>query len=533
MHLAAFMVAAALTVALAGGQAFAGTRPVTAADLATCDSLLADYVDAALAGDLPSAAACWRPVDLAAAARLGITYSDAPLKVDGDSPLWLRREAISAGRLDCRREPALADAGGIGAVRQDLVFTAGTDTVIFTYHFRRADDHWRLASPVALACENGGVAGRYVVLHDMRALHTGIPAPAAVAMLDSCVEAMADRLGMADADRERLERGRLGYLLADPDAVTRLAGAPTIGVANLQQDVVVTSHPCHAHELAHLVLNAWLRELPTFMLPLLQEGAAVHLGGRWGRHPRVLERVGRTTLANRWVVLDDLLTRSGFQALPPDLSYAPAGTFAGFILDAYGPAGLHTACLATAGDLSSLATLDGPAVQERLARALGVDWPRIAADFDRYAARPVGSGVLPGSAARSPATPATVLAGQRCRIAISFDTDMVDVVVDPIGSAVLAGGALVFGGGGRSAPASAMYVEHFPGRDCHGESHALLFTAEEAKLYDYRLQAVVALHAEGFWPSTDFNDSVGGVRFRVDRALWPAGDIALVEPATD
>lgn len=531
----AALIAAGLTVQPRGAAA----QPPVPADLTACDSLLAGYVQTVLAGDQAGAAACWRPADLATSTRLGITFTDAPLKVDGDSPLWLRREALQTGRLAVRRERpqpgsgAAAEAGGAddpGAVRQDLSFMADADTIHFTYHFRRTAGTWRLASPVALAREGDGVAGRYVVLHDIRTARAGTSPAAAVAMLDSCVEAMADRLDLSETDRERLQRGRLGYLLADPGTVTRLAGAPTIGVANLQQDVVITSHPCHAHELAHLVLAAWLRELPTYMLPLLQEGVAVHLGGRWGRHPRVMERVGRVTLADGWVTLDDLLTRNGFQALPPDLSYAPAGTFAGYILDTYGPSGLREACLAAAGDLTTVTRLDGAGVQGRLACALRSEWPRIAADFNRHASRPVASGIAPGAGAAASANPKALLDGERCRVEISIDVDTVSIAIDPAGTGDLAGGALTFGGDGRAMPANALYAEHFPGREYHGESHALLFTTEEAKLYDYRLQSLVALHAEGFWPSTGYRGRPGGgIRFRVDRGLWPAGTAALVE----
>ncbi len=529
--------AAMLAMALAALAQGAIARPPTPADLAACDSLLAHYVRAVLDDDLTGAAACWRPADFAASTRLGITFTDAPLKVDGDSPLWLRRDALRTGRLACRRERpqpgsrTADETAGSGAVRQELSFTADTDTIRFTYHFRRTDDRWLLASPVALAREGNGVAGRYVVLHDVRTTRSGLSTAAAVARLDSCVEAMADDLGMSNADRERLQQGGLGYLLADPGTVTQLAGAPTIGVANLQQDVVITSHPCHAHELAHLVLAAWLRELPTYMLPVLQEGVAVHLGGRWGRHPRVMERVGRVSLAEGWVKLDDLLTRSGFQALPPDLSYAPAGTFAGYLLDTYGPAGLRAACLAAANDLTTLTMLDRVAVQDRLARALAGDWPSIATDFSRHVARSVGTGISPGAAAASPSTPGATLAGRRCRVAITFEADTVTIAVDPVGPGTMGNGALLFGGGELAMPADGLFAEHFPGRTCHDESHALLFSPEEAKLYDYRLQSLVALHAEGFWPSPDFHARHGGgIRIRVDRRLWPEGAVALVEP---
>lgn len=375
---------------------------------------------------------------------------------------------------------------------------------------------------------------RYVGLVDARsAVGTGAAPDRAAALLDSCVAAIAERLALAAADRERLAVGKFGYLLTDPDEVERLASAPTVGVANLQQDVVITSHPCHAHELAHLVAHAWLRDLPPFMLPLLQEGTAVQLGGRWGRHPRVMERLGRTSLSGGWVTLDDLLTRDGFQAQPADLTYAPAGAFVGFILQQYGARGLRAACLAAGGDAESLSRLDADAVKTRLAGALGTDWRTLAEAFAEYAAAPVSSGILPGWGSAPAATMPRTASG---RLQVTIDdadaADAVGIEVRAMDVDAVAG-AILFGGGAADAPSNALFSEHFPGRVYRGESHALVFTQDEAKLYDYRLQMLVALHAEGFWPSDSYLDEGGArLRFRVDRALWPAGRRTLVEGAT-
>jgi hypothetical protein len=346
---------------------------------------------------------------------------------------------------------------------------------------------------------------------------------------------MIAALGFTEPAEARLARGKLGYLLLDPADVERLAGAPTVGVANLQQDVVVTSHPCHAHELAHLVVNAWLQDLPLYMLPLLQEGTAAHLGGRWGRHPRILDRVGRTTLTGGLVTLDDLLTRDAFLRQPADLTYAPAGVFAGFLLRNHGPTGLRAACLAVSGEAATVSSWSADQIRTKLATALGTTWDELAGAFARWLAAPASAGIRPGTVSATVPVVGT-LAGEHLRIEIADDASAGEVGVAIDASEDAPAGAILFGGNAdaradeSAMPANPLFAEHFPGLAYTGQSHALIFTRDEAKLYDYRLQMLVALHAEGFWPSTTYAAAGGGgLRFAVARDLWPTGPRRLVE----
>lgn len=89
------LVFAVLLGAAIAGRSQAGdpVPGVSADDLAACSQLLDAYVAAVRVGDVEQAAACWRQEDIASADRLGIRYRQAPLKVDGDSPLWLQGDA--------------------------------------------------------------------------------------------------------------------------------------------------------------------------------------------------------------------------------------------------------------------------------------------------------------------------------------------------------------------------------------------------------------------------------------------------------
>lgn len=466
------------------------------------------YVQHVLAGDLVAAAACWREEDLASSRRLGITYTDQPLKVDGDSPLRRAVEALRDGTASW----SLADGADVAAV--DLVLRAGNEEIRHAYHVVAADGGWRLASPVTLATATlPAEIGSYVTLHG---------APGMVALLDSCVADMAARLQIPPDRLAPIAQAKLGYLCVPAAEVERLAGAPTVGVTNLQHDVVITSHPCHAHELAHLVVNAWLGELPLYTLPLLQEGAATHLGGRWGRHPRVLDRVGRTTLADGFVSLDDLLTRDDFHAQSADVTYAAAAVFVGFLRERFGAAGLRAAYLACSGTAAEVAAWSSDDVQRRLAGALAVAWPDLVADFAAYVGTASPAAVEPGCAA-SPSPFMSRAVGDSLRIEIRRTEDTVAFHLQATRGE--ARGAILFGAGNDHSPSNDLFAEQFPGRPYHGERCGVLFAPDEVKVYDYRRQLLTGLHAEGFWPSTTYATADGRtLTFTIDRELLGATD---------
>jgi len=367
-------------------------------DLGECSRHLKAYLDAVITGDLESARTYWRPPDLEAASRLGLSYHGPWLKVDSDSPIWSFVEHLRRDDVHYTAMPPQEFAGGPldGVVNIRLTFDQQGQRTTFRYYFDRIDETWLLASPVRLVCEQGpSVPTHWVTVYDRRFAMSATLPPRLIALLDSCVAVVADQLAFTPEQLALLERERLGYLLAGPEWVEQLAGAPTVGVANLQQDVVVTSHPCHAHELAHLLVNFWLGELPLYTLPLLQEGIATHLGGRWGRHPRVLHRVGHTTLTDGLLTLDELLTYNQFHGQSADLTYPPAGVFAGFVLERYGPDGLRRAYQSVSGTWEEVSSWNAAVVKARLSAALGVSWTTLADEFSTFVAEPARAGGTP------------------------------------------------------------------------------------------------------------------------------------------
>lgn len=448
------------------------------------------YLDALRAGDWAGARTFWRPVDLERAARLGIRYRDLPLKVDGYSPL-----------------------GGVPPPNGNM-YTAVAS----------ADGAWQLASPVGLVLEDcaareGAVAtGRYV--RAVTGPGQGGREPA-LAALDSFAADVLERLGVPEPRRRRLEHAKIDYLFVAPEQVEHLAGAPTVGVANLQLDVVVTHHPCHLHELAHILVNYWLEELPLFTLPVLQEGVAVHLGGRWGRGPGFLAPVGQYFLETGYVAAADLLARGDFHAQGADLAYPAAGVVAGWVLEGGGPAalaGVYRQLSGTAGAVDALTTERAAAA---LAQTLAVA-DTTAAGFGAALAEYLDR--LPGNPLRPAwAVPASPPLRQLAADGLDLDLWREDghwlVVVtapkgrEPVGSLVVPGGA--------AAPSS-LFAEHFPDDPGPTAVAALHFSPAETGWYDYGRDMLLAKHIASFWPEPPCYDP----RTRTLQLAWPDSLVA-------
>ena len=75
-----------------------------------------------------------------------------------------------------------------------------------------------------------------------------------------------------------------------------LTGHDAHGMTNFQFDAIISRHLPHTHELVHMLYNFAQEDLPLFTLPVLQEGLACCLGGRWGKSPDVINYWGNVSV---------------------------------------------------------------------------------------------------------------------------------------------------------------------------------------------------------------------------------------------
>lgn len=533
--LAVLAVLAGLSLAAAGPFPAAvdpavEPSPAAASDTAAADGVVpptrtafahfARYVEAVGAGDLARARRAWRPEDLAAAARLGITRGEHPVpKVDVGSPLAvIQPTLLDSARADYQFGPAVDLAAGPLAGNVTLMLRAyqGAERLTRQYLFRPDGQGGLLLAsrPRWLAAQGPGTPGRWVTVFERRPGQPWELPRHRLASLDTTVTGMLRRLQVPPERLAALADGKLHYLLVAPGVVDVLAGEPSDGFADAGVDMVVTAHPLHGPALATLVRNLWLGAVPRATAPVLARGLVTHLGGRWREHPRVTARRGRQALRDGQVTLAQLCAPRRFARLPADTADAAAGALVGFLLDHHGPDALRAAYRALSGAPAQVDSWSAATVQSQLAAALRTTWDDLAARLAAHLApsrdpapRLLTAGARPAKAEDRTAAarrqhlragPGSDL--QAVVAAASGDTLWLEVTAatEPVRALLLAGGGPASSRPAFAAgPAPALLTELAGDRPVRGATHALVLDPGQARLYDLRTERLLARLALG------------------------------------
>ncbi len=484
---------------------------------------LADtYLQAILDDDWETARGCWSPADLASSTRLGITYADLPLKLDSASLLVLERRLCRSGGIDVTVS-GIDDDTSRARIRYEL--RAGEERATVTYHAAPTAEGWRYVSPDA-ALSAGWPRTRTEYL-DLRVQPPLTISETALRRLDAFVTETCAHLAVPPARMDLLRAEKLGYYLCDEATVAEIVGAPTRGVALLQTDAVVTSEPCHLHELAHLLVNFALQDLPLYTLPFLQEGAAVALGGRWGRAPEVMGLLGRFTLQEGFLDVEDLFTWDGFHAHSADLTYAPSGLLVDFLLARLGGEGFLDLYRAGSGDLDDLRRLDRSTVTARIRDAARCEWEPLRRDFETFMADGPCGGIRTDDEGKGEILASTRASG--LAVTVSDGGRWLRWVVEADEPPVAGALSLL---GPDAAATSRLFAEQFPGRVHTGERMAVVFSPEEVGVYDFRTDLLLAKYVAAFCPSQTLVSADGRrLAFMTSRDLFPDGEwrITLVD----
>lgn len=158
-----------------------------------------------------------------------------------------------------------------------------------------------------------------------------------ISVLDRFIERMVDFLGIDSVSNVLLKREKIFYYLCkNQDEIRSMTGFNTRGIYNLAYDCVVSTYPCHFHELLHLLMNYKLRMLPLYAHPFFQEGFAVALGGRGGLDPGVVLNAGIFLEKSGSLDFSELLSKDGFEKNDPSISYPVAGLYSKFLMERVG-----------------------------------------------------------------------------------------------------------------------------------------------------------------------------------------------------
>ena len=144
-------------------------------------------------------------------------------------------------------------------------------------------------------------------------------------------------LHLDENQRKLLEEKKINYILCkDEDEIKKLTGFATRELYTLAFDEIITTYNCHFHELAHLLINFKLKNLPLYSLPFFQEGFAVAAGGRGGLSRNVLFDAGYFLQKSEIIKFNSILTKEEFLSEDASLTYPVAGLYSLFLMKQYG-----------------------------------------------------------------------------------------------------------------------------------------------------------------------------------------------------
>jgi hypothetical protein len=160
---------------------------------------------------------------------------------------------------------------------------------------------------------------------------------AAIEELDRFVDRMAHLLEFRPEDLSLLHEKKIIYIFCkDEEEIERLTGFRSRGMYLLPYDYVVTTYPCHFHEVLHLLVNFKLKKLPLYTHPLLQEGIATAFGGRGGIAASTLLQGGAFLVSSSVVDVKDLLVVEQYRNTDPSIAYPVSALYVRFLIDRMG-----------------------------------------------------------------------------------------------------------------------------------------------------------------------------------------------------
>lgn len=490
-------------------------------EIASPDDVVRGYINDLITDNGKSADSLWLTSEVARARRLRVTYTGIRAKYDCDSPVIGALGGLRAGAVQFEVLPAqtVADtASVIVRLRTDL------DSLDAPYHLVKSAGQWRIVSQLWLSTQGWQeIETRYTTVHfhDSSLINTR-----ALDQLDRFIDSLTTVFHMPDSLHELLVSQKIEYYLCNEDAMEQISGYPVHGMTSTPFDAVVSRHLPHYHELVHAVANVAMRELPLHQLPCLQEGLAVHLGGRWEKSPAVLLQLGEVMQRQQMGSIEEILTYGGFhyEMGSLDISYALSGLMAAFLIEESGIERYQELLRLFAGTDSEVRSLPRVQIENRMAAFFRTTWDTIEKKIADYAARYRSSGLQPGVRIEESANSVT-LDSDSLAVEVGEDNSFLYFEIEsmcdrPHGLILIAPPAEESLDGYRSR----LFAKQAPGETYDGALYGIEFNTEEAGLYVYDTDVLLAKYVSSFDFSPGYWDADSRtLQFGLDKSLLPLG----------
>jgi hypothetical protein len=525
------------------------------------ESVFNAYVQALLAKEWEKAETYWLPEEIQASKRFGISYTGIEAKYDCASPLTQMLEAIRSGDMQVTVTDTVNHDDWAQISAQ---FTAVGESLVVPYYLVKSTHPlhggvgggWRLASPLFVYARNWMRHDtRYATVHFSDA---SLINEYALNELDRFVASMGEHLALSEAEMKCLEKEKIDYYLCSEEEIENLTGFSTQGLTNLQFDAIISRRLPHYHEMVHFLVNYALKELPLYTLPCLQEGIAVCFGGRWDKSPQVVFQVGHFTLAQSFFSVEDVLTYNGFHETVgnPDFSYPISGIFVKFLIEQLGKdsssflfdqtfsfrkrkslVGVERFKLlyrGLSGTDDAVRAFSIEDVQSKISKIYGTPWEEIQKKFAGYWGQFEFSGLVPGGLPAN--EPIVTMKSEHLSVQI-WDSDN-DYLFEIRATTDIPKGVILMkdkSSPGTESYQSGLFAEHLPSARYDGEVYGIQFSPDEAGLYNYYMDTLVAKYISSFSPKHEYwNSEERMVCFRLEKSVLNQKisdfQIWLVEP---
>ena len=465
---------------------------------------LAQYFDLLATGNLESASGLWTQAAVERSSRFGIEYSDIPLKMDCASPI-VRNLELMRNHLQPPAKQVRELPGGDFFRLQYSAIAGGKLVEHFYYAYFDGSYYW-LTYPQDYYCRDWKVKeSRYFRIHAHPDVQKYLN-PATLDEADQFVGRLADSLDLSQSDLKTIHEKKIEYYYcASDETVREITGVRTKGTFDLPSNDIISSLFPHYHEVAHLLVNVKLGHLPLATHPLLREGLAVYYGGRRGNSLSALIGLGAFLHHEKIVEIDSLLTMSSFDGhASSDIAYPVAGLFTAYLLDKIGHKKYMEHYRALSGNHDEVQALPDSTVRNELLAAVGMSsWAALLGDFNTF--------MQQQTAQRGPLLPGRVenaeLLMKTEGLAVSSNKEWLIFEFTASASEPPSGNLLFGHDTLLSEASSVMFEEQYTDkRPFEGYRFGVRFDANEAGLYDYAANLVLAKYILGITPSDEYYD---------------------------
>lgn len=492
--------------------------PVSADPLVTRPAVetLEEYFDLLVSGNLASAEGFWTQSAIDRSSRFGITYTDIPLKIDAGSPVVRDLAVMRDYLIPAATQVQVLE--GDDYVRMDFKkLVNGVDVEHAYYAYWDGSYFWLTYPQDWVARDWPVLETEYFRIHYAPEFEACLH-PVILEEADRFLERAADSLQVPKDVLNEIRKKKVEYFYCDSDStVLKITGHLTKGTLDLASNDIISAYFPHNHELVHLLVNLKLRTLPLMTQPILREGIAVHLGGRWGKAPTSLMYLGVFLQENGLVEVDSIISVDRFQKQAgADMAYPVAGLFTGFLIDRVGYGNYFKLYRQLSGPIGEVAGMLAPTVKRAIYEAAGYgSWEDLMVDFSEYCKQL--------ETERAVFAPGTMQQRQG-----GFDDAGVQVrlfhrwvsLTFPANGSDQPTGNLLFGYDERLKNVrSVLFDEQYRGEmPFPGYRWGIRFDSNEAGLYDYATNQLVGKYIFGITPSDEYRgpDQEVQVKYLID-----------------